>query len=118
MEIRREHCRTLVFNCYRHYELTHAGSRLRIGELDDCWAHTGMRRSDLGTTLDELVKARLLRAELTAAGIAYYLTDAGAEYIRNHPETPELRRALYQLSRRSRSGNALRPERRGVAVSA
>ena len=115
MEIRSEDRKLLVFNAYRFFDLVYAGNRLRIGELEDRWLHSGLRQSDLTLTLEELVCADLLRAEQTAYGMAYYLTVTGAGYIRENPETPSTRRELYQLARRTRSGSGLRLDRRRTA---
>ena len=117
MIISAEDRATLVFNAYRHYELTAPGHRLRIGELEDRWRHSGLRRSDLDLTLSDLTAWGLVRSEPTASGIAYYLTETGARYMRDHPEAPATSRALYQLARRPRDGG-LKIERRGRSVEA
>ncbi|GAC1622673.1 MAG: hypothetical protein NVS9B10_06880 [Nevskia sp.] len=108
---------TLVFNAYRQYELLGVGARMRVGEFEDHWRTSGLRQSDLQLTLSDLVGWGLLRAEPTASGMAYFLTESGARYLQDHPETLTTRRALYQLARRPRGGGGLRPERRRAATA-
>lgn len=115
MLIRPEDRAALVFDAYRFYEVLQAGRRLRIGDLEDRWRYSGLRRSDLDIALAEQVAAGLLSARDSAFGMTYTLTEAGAAEIRDNPASPEVQRALYQFEKRPRCGDGWHLERRKTA---
>lgn len=112
MDIQPEDRAALVFEIYRFYDLTQAGKRLRVLELEPRWSDTGLRRSDLDVALAEMARNGLLREELTPTGPAYFLTEAGATYMRDNAMSMESRRTLFRLSKRRRDAARLRRERK------